>query len=157
MGLIITLILVGIILLLAEIFLIPGIGVAGFLGIIALCGATWLTFTGFGATAGVIVTIVNVALLSLALSYALRAKTWKRLELSTVIDNAVKEEEEKVAVGDRGKTVTRLGPMGTARINEKAYEVTALEGMIDAGTGVEVVLIENNKIYVKPLMPDETF
>ena len=47
--------------------------------------------------------------------------------------------------------------MGTARINGKSYEVTALEGMIDAGSEVEVVHIENGKIYVKPVMPDEAF
>ena len=29
--------------------------------------------------------------------------------------------------------------------------------MIDAGTPVEVVHIENNKIYVKVIMPDEAF
>ena len=98
---------------------------------------------------------MNIVLLSALLFYALRAKTWKKLELDTVIDN--KPEEENIGVGDRGKAVTRICPMGTARINGKSYEVTALEGMIDAGSEVEVVHIENGKIYVKPVMPDEAF
>ena len=29
--------------------------------------------------------------------------------------------------------------------------------MIDAGTEIEVVHMENKKIYVKPVMPDEAF
>ena len=155
MGLIITLILAGIILILAEIFLIPGIGIAGFLGVLSLCGSSWYAFAYMSSLTGSIVTIFNVVLMTVLLIYAFRAKTWKKLELSTVIDNA--ESEEKVGVGDRGKTVTRLGPMGTARIGNKNYEVTAFEGMIDAGTPVEVVHIENNKIYVKVIMPDEAF
>lgn len=155
MGLVITLILVGIILILAEILLIPGIGIAGILGVIAICGSSYYSFVAFGALTGGIVTLVNVVLLAVLLTYALRAKTWKKLQLDTVIEN--KPSEEQIEVGDRGRTITRLGPMGTARFNEKTYEVTALDGMIDAGTDVEVVHIENNKIYVKAIMPDEAF
>ena len=40
--------------------------------------------------------------------------------------------------------------MGTARFGEDTYEVKALEGMVDPGTDVEIVLIEDNKIYVEP-------
>ena len=131
MGLVITLILVGIILILVEILLIPGIGIAGILGLTSICGSAYYAFAHLGG------------------------KTWKRLELDTVIDKHIKEEE--VAVGDRGMAATRLGPIGTARINDKSYEVTSLEGMIDAGTRVEIVHIENNKIYVRPVMKDEAF
>lgn len=155
MGLVITLVIAGIILLLAEIFLIPGVGAAGILGLIALCGSSYYAFAFLSTTAGIITTAVNIILLSVLLFYALRAKTWKRLELDTVID--CKPEEEAVGVGDKGKAITRLGPMGSARFNGKSYEVTALEGMIDAGSDIEVVHIENNKIYVKQVMPDEAF
>lgn len=155
MGLVITLILVGIILILVEILLIPGVGIAGILGLASICGSAYYAFAHLGPWTGVIVTVVNIALLAVLIFYALRGKTWKRLELDTVIDKHIKEEE--VAVGDRGMAATRLGPIGTARINDKSYEVTSLEGMIDAGTRVEIVHIENNKIYVKPVMKDEAF
>ena len=38
--------------------------------------------------------------------------------------------------------------MGTAKFGENAVEVKALEGMIDPGVEVKVVLIEDNRIYV---------
>ena len=155
MGLVITLILVGVILILVEILLIPGIGIAGILGLASICGSAYYAFAHLGPWTGAIVTVVNIALLAVLIFYALRGKTWKRLELDTVIDKHIKEEE--VAVGDRGMAATRLGPIGTARINDKSYEVTSLEGMIDAGTRVEIVHIENNKIYVRPVMKDEAF
>ena len=44
MGLIITLILVGIVLMIAEILLIPGVGVAGILGLLSLGGSCWYAF-----------------------------------------------------------------------------------------------------------------
>ena len=155
MGLVITLILVGIILILVEILLIPGIGIAGILGLTSICGSAYYAFAHLGPWTGVIVTVVNIALLAVLIFYALRGKTCKRLELDTVIDKHI--EEEEVAVGDRGIAATRLGPIGTARINDKSYEVTSLEGMIDAGTRVEIVHIEHNKIYVRPVMKDEAF
>ena len=39
MGLVITLILVGLILILAEILLVPGVGVAGILGLLSMGGS----------------------------------------------------------------------------------------------------------------------
>ena len=63
-------------------------------------------------------------------------------------------DENALQVGDCGKTMTRLAPMGTAMIGNVRYEVTSLEGIIDPGTDVEVVLMEDNKIYVKPLQDD---
>ena len=41
--------------------------------------------------------------------------------------------------------------MGSARFGNYVIEVKSLEGMLDPETDVEVVLIEDNRIYVKPL------
>ena len=60
-------------------------------------------------------------------------------------------EDAVLSVGDKGKTMTRLAPMGAARFGDNVVEVKALEGMLDPGTPVKVVLIEDNKIYVRPL------
>ena len=79
MGFVITLIILGIILLLAEIFLIPGIGIAGILGLISLCGSSYYAFAFLSPMAGAIVTTVNIVLLAVVLFYALRAKTWKNV------------------------------------------------------------------------------
>lgn len=155
MGLTITLILAGIILILAELLLIPGVGVAGILGVLSICGASWYAFAVLGPLTGAIVTIFNVVALAVLTCFALRSRTWKKFELNTVIEK--KESEINVNVGDRGRTVTRLAPMGTASISDTRMEVTALEGMIDAGTEIEVAHIEKNKIYVRPVMPDEAF
>ena len=102
-------------------------------------------------TAGGIVTGVNGLLLLLLTIYVLRAKTWKRFTLDTNIDSKAVSSDPVLSVGDRGKTVTRLSPMGAVRVGDNVIEVKALEGMIDPGVEVEVVLIEDNKIYVSPV------
>ena len=152
MGFIITLILVGLVLIFAEILLIPGVGVAGVLGILSMGGSCFYAFNQMGTTAGVIVTVVNAVLIVALSIWVLRAKTWKKFTLNTNIDSkAIDKYEEKLSIGDRGRTLTRLSPVGSARLADEVYEGKALEGMIDPGVEVEVVLIEDNKIYVKPI------
>ena len=151
MGFIIVLILVGLVLIFAEILLIPGVGIAGVLGLLSMGGSCFYAFHELGTTTGIIVTAVNAVLIVVLTIWVLRAKTWKKFTLDTNIDSkAFSLEGAKIAIGDRGKTVTRLAPMGTVRFGEDTYEAKALEGMIDPGTEVEIVLIEDNKIYVEP-------
>ena len=150
MGFIITLILVGLVLIFAEILLIPGVGVAGILGLLSMGGSCFYAFYEFGNVTGYIVTAVNVVLIVALSIWVLRAKTWKRMSLETSIDSKA-VETSILAVGDRGKTLTRLAPMGSARFGDFVVEVKAVEGMLDPNIEVEVVLIEDNRIYVKPL------
>lgn len=151
MGLIITLILLGLVLIFAEILLIPGVGVAGILGLLSISGSCFYAFHQIGTTAGVIVTAVNAALLVALTIWVLRAKTWKRLTLETTVDGKAIVSDETVSVGERGVTVTRLAPMGMVRFGGESVEVKALEGMIDPGVDVEVVMIEDKRIYVQPV------
>lgn len=150
MGFIITLILVGLVLIFAEILLIPGVGIAGVLGLLSMGGSCFYAFHELGTTAGAIVTGVNAVLIAALTVWVLRAKTWKRMSLETNIDSKA-VGGVSLSLGDRGKTVTRLAPMGSARFGNYIVEVKALEGMLDPETPVEVVLIEDNKIYVKPV------
>lgn len=150
MGLIISLVIVGLILILAEILLIPGVGIAGVLGVLSMGGSCFYAFHEFGNLTGGVVTGINAILLVVLLVFVLRAKTWKRMTLETNIDaKAVADESEVVAVGDKGRTLTRLAPMGSVRFGDNVAEVKAIEGMINPGTDVEVVMIEDNRIVVR--------
>ena len=150
MGFIITLILVGLVLIFAEILLVPGVGIAGILGLLSMGGSCFYAFYEFGNTVGAIVTAVNAVLIVALTIWVLRAKTWKRMSLETNIDSRA-VEGATLSVGEKGKTLTRLAPMGSARFGNYVVEVKSLEGMLDPETQVEVVLIEDNKIYVKPV------
>lgn len=151
----IVLTIVGLVLILSEIFLIPGVGVAGILGAISLGGACYYVFYEFGLLPGAVFTAVILAVLIGLIAYTIKTKAWKRLALNTKIDSKVQDAgEDTLSVGDTGKAVTRLAPIGMARFDGKEYEVKSLEGMIDAGTDVEIVMFEDNRIYVKPVSSD---
>ena len=148
MGLVVTLIIIGLLLIFAEILLIPGVGVAGILGVIALGGSCVYAFVERSSTSGLIVTAANATLLVFLTIYVLRAKTWKKISLETNID-AKAASDIVVTVGDEGKTLTRLAPMGQVLIGGESVEAKALEGMIDPNVDVVVIMVEDNKIYVK--------
>ena len=85
-GIIITLIIIGLLLIIAEVFLIPGIGISGLLGVASLAGASVYTFLEVGTTQGLVLSSANIAILIGFTVYALRAKTWKKASLDTNID-----------------------------------------------------------------------
>lgn len=148
MGFVISLIIIGLLLVFAEILIIPGVGIAGILGVAAMAGSCVYAFLEISQTAGVIVTAINAVLLVLITIWVLRAKTWERLALATNIDSKAIVPETEVVPGAVGVTVTRLAPMGTARFGDLRLEVTAREGMIDPGVEVEVVEVDGIKVYV---------
>ena len=152
MGLIITLILVGIVLIIAEILLVPGIGVAGVLGLLSMGGSCWYAFYEFGNITGAIVTAVTTLVLVAFAVIVLRAQTWKKMTLNTKIESKVNNMPIELRVADRGRTVTRLAPMGSVRFGNEVVEVKALEGMIDPDIDVEICLMEEGKIYVTPII-----
>ncbi|MBQ7811398.1 MAG: serine protease [Bacteroidales bacterium] len=148
MGLIVTLILVGIVLIIAEVLLIPGVGVAGILGLLSMGGSCWYAFYEFGNVTGGIVTGVTALVLVAFAVIVLRAKTWKRMTLDTAIMSKVNQLNIELNVGDRGRTTTRLAPMGSVRFGNEVVEVKALEGIIDPDTDVEICMIDNERIFV---------
>lgn len=151
MGLIITLILVGLVLIFAEVLLIPGVGIAGILGLASMGGSCYYAFTEFGNMTGAIVTAVNAVLIAGLTIWVLRAKTWKRLTLETNIDAKAVVPEVAVEVGQEGRTMTRLAPMGSARFGNNILEVTSYQGIIDSGVEVKVVAVDGMKIFVEQI------
>lgn len=148
MGLVITLIILGLMLLFAEILIIPGVGVAGILGLLSMGGSCAYAFMEIGQTAGIVVTAVNAIMIALLTVWVLRAKTWKRFALETNIDAKAVVPEVDVVPGTKGVSITRLAPMGMARFGDLRLEVTAREGIIDPGVEVEVVEVDGMKVYV---------
>lgn len=150
-ALIITLILVGIFLIIAEFLVIPGFGVAGILGFASMVGSCWITFNEFGHFWGSIVIATNIILFLIVLFISLRSNTWKKLSLKTNIkakvDNTPKDKG--IAIGSKGVATTRLAPGGTAKINNNTIEVFSLGALIEPNTSIIVEEIEGNKIIVK--------
>ena len=147
---IISLVMVGILFILIEFLLTPGIGIAGIVG--SFIGSCVYAFMVMGTKAGTITTAVVAVIVVILLVWMLRGKSYKKLELNAEIDAKTNLEPEALSVGDKGKTITRLAPMGTVRFGHLSCEAKSEDNtMLDPGTEVVITAIEDNKVIVKPI------
>lgn len=151
MGLIIILILVGIVLLVAELVLLPGISVAGIAAFISFAGAAFYGFLHFGVLGGSIVVASIVILSILAVVISLRANTWKKLSLKTTIESTSTPtpQQQNIRIGQQGETITRLAPMGKVRFGEVTVEAKTIDAYLDPHQIVEVIGYDNTATIVK--------
>lgn len=146
-----VLILVGFLFLLLEILVLPGTNVAGVIGFVLIAIGVWQAYAMYGPVAGSLTLVGSLAFSVFALYFSLKSGTWKRASLKKNIDGRVNlVDATKIKVGDTGKAVSRLAPMGKIIIDGEYFEVKTQGEYVDAGTEVEVMEIEFNKITVKP-------
>ncbi len=144
------LILLALLFLVAELVLLPGLTISGILALACGGGAVYMAFTQYGAVVGWIVVALLLLLSLLAVVISLRSTTWQYFALKQEVKSAASEPiEARVAVGSRGKCLSRLSPMGSVEIEGKIYEAKLLSGYADAHSEVEVVGYENSNIIVK--------
>ena len=147
---IIILILVGILMMILEIIVIPGSGVAGIIGFVLMASGVWFAYTKHGLMAGHITLGVTIAVNVIGLILTLRSKTWKKAMLNTVNTGKVNEiDVDELKIGDEGTTISRCAPMGKAEFSNVFYEVSTLSEFIDENQKVEIIRISGNKIYIK--------
>ena len=153
MATVIILIVLGILLFVIEFLLVPGVTIAGIGGLILTVFGVYKAFNDFGTTIGIWVLIGTLMLSVFVIAMSLRARTWSRLMLRTDIKGTVDTDirEEQIKAGDRGKTLTRLNPMGKVEVNGIVREAKSLEGYINVHSVIEVVEVEGTRISVKPI------
>lgn len=148
---IILLIVCGLVFLFAELFLLTGLSIGAFLSLACYGGAVYVAFDRFSAETG-LWCIASIAVLSLILLViSLRSKTWRRLSLDQSITSSNREEPMSVALGDRGRAVSRLAPVGRAEFAGRMYEAKSQAGYIDSGVEVEAVDFDDFSVIVKPV------
>lgn len=154
---------IGVILLVVEIFVIPGFGVAGIIGVICIVAGIFL---GLISDFPVLdFSFVRIAILQLAGSFiaggVLIFGISKFLPKSKRFSHLILSDEEsttlgytsnpdlKALSGFEGTSLTILRPSGTALINEKRVDVVTEGDYIDKGKNIVVVRVEGSKVVVK--------
>lgn len=57
--------------------------------------------------------------------------------------------EARLSLGDEGKAISRLNPIGRAEFNGLEVEVTCRDGFTEAGTSLKIVRLEQGRITVR--------
>jgi len=162
---------VGVGLLLVELLVIPGFGIAGIAGILfmlagllaALIGNVGLSFPSAREIGRAIATLTStLILLGVGIAalgrYLPRTRRFQELVLGTGLARTqgyAAAATEVQLVGKRGRAVTPLRPAGVVEIAGRRYDVVASGQFVPAGTPVEVVRVQGSRIEVRPLSEAE--
>ena len=162
--------IVGIILIMVEIFAIPGFGVAGVAGIIAVITGLTLSmvdnvvfeepeFTGEGL--GILLKSLSLVLVAVLMGIIVSLWATRKLLTTTAFSNlSLKSEqlteegfigvetEQQSLIGEQGTAHTVLRPSGKVMIHNKLYDAKAEYGLIDKGEAVKVTRYETGQVYV---------
>lgn len=149
---ILFLIILGIILLLIEFTILPGITVAGVGGFILFAYSVYLAFTSYGNLVGFLTLAFVLIASPIMVLMLFKGKSGKKMVLNAVVSGVANEiNQEKVKIGDIGVTIGRLAPMGKIKVNEEVVEVRSTGTFIDPGVQVRIIHIEKSLITVEPL------
>ena len=148
--------ILGVVLLLIEIFLIPGFGLTGITGIILIFVSIFFTLGG-GEKAlysiGVVAVILLILFIILLIVFP-KIPIWKKLGLKEKLETEkgytsyTKIDE---LVGKEGLVITTLRPAGTIEIDGKKYDALSLGEFIEKGEKIKVIRVEGGKIIVEKI------
>lgn len=166
---VVLLFVAGLILLLLELFVIPGFGITGITGCCAMAAAVIIgLLESFSLPAGhidttaiwhTILTLVIAIAACIALIVYLTSRFGpKFITRTTELTHSQHIEDGyigvdaslKQLVGQSAQTLTDMRPAGKILIGDNEYDAVAQRGFIDAGTEVRIVRFENAQLYVLP-------
>ncbi|MEA5080087.1 MAG: NfeD family protein [Dysgonamonadaceae bacterium] len=155
---------IGLILIVLELFVIPGFGIAGALGIIFMITGLLLAMIGNinfnfeGVSLNAFFKSLMTLLAGLGLGFALiiyaSSRIGKKGFLKNVALNADQEGYMSVSmepasiVGKSGIAATVLRPSGRVEVDGELYDAASIFGFIDKGESIIVRRYENSQVYV---------
>ena len=143
---IVFLMLVAIVLILLEIFLLPGITIAGVGGFLFAASGAYTV----GETVGHITLFLSLTAFAASFVWLLRARSFNKVALKTDVDSKLTSSRDLgIEPGDEGITLSRLAPIGKARIKGITVEAKSMDELIDENTPVEVLRVDGYNVLVK--------
>lgn len=168
---IVLLFVAGLILVLLEIFVVPGFGITGISGIACICAALLMglienyTFSLSHASSSALwwsigTFLAGVLLAAVAIWYVTSRYAPRWVRRHTDLTTELRTSEGFVGVdmrpaayiGKTGTAVTDMRPSGKVEIEGQRLDAVSTEGFIPAGTAVRVERYENAQLYVRSCM-----
>ena len=159
----ILLFILGVILIMLEIFVIPGFGIAGISGIILVVGGLTMsllnnTVFDFQNVSGMDTGRAALTVL-LGLGIGFTLVIWlsnkighkgplKKMALNADLEKAVSSPNLTQLIGKEGTAATVLRPSGKVSIEGELYDGVSESGFIEKGTPIKVVRFESAQVYV---------
>lgn len=149
-GIVLLLLIIGVLLLIVEFFLIPGISIAGVGGVLFMIGGVIYAYMAIGPVAGHLAVLGSIVIVALAVWIFLKSKALEKMSLKAEIDS--KNDPLAgidVKVGDEGIALSRLAPMGKIKVDGQVMEAKSPGDFIDEGTEIIVSEVLQTNVIVE--------
>lgn len=153
------LLILGVILLFIELIALPGFGIVGGLGLIAIFSGLILMLIShpipYGQFQKAITLmgssfLIAIFLFLFSLKFLPRTKLWHKIILEYSQGTKFKSNlEEMQLLGKIGVALSDLRPVGKAKFNDRIFDVVSEGDYIEKGANIKVVNIVSNRIKVK--------
>lgn len=150
----IVLILVGLALIVAEVYLVPGLNVVGVIGILLAGLGVVYAFVDVGPLGGVLTLAGAVTGAALVFTYLWRTGAWDRFILADDLrrdpaSDSSEQETRARLLGRSGTALTPLRPTGVVDIDGERVEVLTEGAFIASGSRVRVVAMDRRRYFVR--------
>ena len=144
---------VGFLLIIVEVYLIPGfnvVGILGFLLIVFAIGYMYTEISPFGGSVALIGSVIGGVLIYYMLW---KSGAWERFILATSLGEdqdaeRAGNEQRKRFLGRRGVAVTSLRPTGYVDIDGERVEVVTRGEFISVGSNIRIVAMKDRFRFV---------
>lgn len=145
-----SLIIAGLILFIIEVFLLPGVSIAGIISAACMLYANYYAFDSLGTLPGCITLAISAIGVIAITIWFMRSKTVDKLSLKKTID--YKPEPLKglgLKAGDEGIALTRLALIGNAEFDGNIIEVRSTGDFIEEKNRIRVNRIRDGIVLVE--------
>ena len=160
----ILIVIIGVTLIIVEIFVLPGIGIAGVAGVILLIFGLFASLVGnvgfnFPSLEDMrtelwtitITLLLTIAFVASTLRYVMKTPVFGRLVLTRSTDRAsgyTSYDDRSELLEQEGVALTSLRLSGTVRIGDRRVDAISDGDYIDKGDRVKVVAVHSGQVYV---------
>ena len=151
---VVALLVTGYLLMAAEIFVIPGFGVAGIGGFICLGAGCYLAYEHFGPAYGALTIVLVMASATAVLLWIPKSRFGRDVVHSSTLADA-RAAETELATGQVGVTESDLRPAGFARFGELRQSVVTEGEFIATDSKIVITQVQGSRIVVELAPKDE--
>ena len=148
----IGLLILGFVMILLEVFVIPGFNIFGIAGFATVCMGVYFAYARLGTQAAFLVGLAGLVGTVTLVWLLIRNRAWQRLVLERKTDRASGYTSAPASletlVSSIGVATTPLRPAGRAQFEEQIVDVVTEGDFIESGDQVQVLSVHGNRIVV---------
>ncbi|OCL26030.1 peptidase S14 [Orenia metallireducens] len=156
----VILFLIGIVLMALEIFVVPGFGVTGIGGLVAIFASLYFLFPTPDIALMVLATVFILSVIGTVILVRIfgASKLWHKIsleEIQTKDLGYIAAPKGIALLGQVGYALTPLRPAGIIEVDRNRLDVVSEGGFIAKGEQVEIIKVEGSRIVVKAVKDED--